>query len=78
MNTLINLHVSEILNIHTWWNSIASKRFISARNRSTPHPSIHRGRPVLANYLVDPKRHQDLDGKFPENSFVGVFGERTS
>jgi len=28
--------------------------------------------------LVDPKRHQDLDGKFPENSFVGVFGERTS
>lgn len=35
----------------TWWKSKASRRFMSARKRSAPHPSNHSGRPVLAVYL---------------------------
>lgn len=40
----------------TWWKSKASRRFMSARNRSIPNPSIHTGRPVLAIHLLNTKK----------------------
>lgn len=65
-----NKSYKRLISIITWWKSKASKRFMSARNRSTPNPSIHTGRPVLAIHLLNTKKKNSRKRWIYSSSFA--------